>query len=136
MKLTDTQLVLLSSAAQRHDGAVELGPKLKGSVSRKLLGRLLSEHLVEEIPAQGTLPGWRRDDDNGALALRITKRGLIAIGVDQGAEAGAAEACQQDNGAERQSGRAPRRLRPPANIRTRLGGSPPKMGVPSRSRRR
>jgi len=30
-KLTDTQLVLLSAAAQREDGAVEIGPKLKGN---------------------------------------------------------------------------------------------------------
>ena len=83
MKLTDTQLVLLSAAAQRQDGAVELGPKLKGSASQKLIGKLLSEHLVEEIPAQGSLPMWRRDEDKGALALRITERGLDAIGADQ-----------------------------------------------------
>jgi hypothetical protein len=31
MKLTDTQLVPLSAAAQREDGTVEIGPKLKGS---------------------------------------------------------------------------------------------------------
>src|SRR5260370_18208680 len=54
MKLTDTQLVLLSTAAQRQDGAIELGPKLKGSASRKVLGRLLSEQLIEEVPAQGS----------------------------------------------------------------------------------
>jgi Protein of unknown function (DUF3489) len=57
-------------------------PKLKGSAS-KVLGKLLSEHLIEEIPAQGSLPVWRRDDDKGALALRITDRGLAAIGADQ-----------------------------------------------------
>jgi hypothetical protein len=34
MKLTDTKLVLLSAAAQRQDGAIELGPKLKGNASR------------------------------------------------------------------------------------------------------
>jgi hypothetical protein len=33
MKLTDTQLVLLSAAAQRQDGAVERGSKLKGGAS-------------------------------------------------------------------------------------------------------
>ncbi len=56
MKPTDTQLVLLSAAAQRQDGAIELGPKLKGSPSRKVLGRLLRGHLIEEIPSQGSLP--------------------------------------------------------------------------------
>ena len=109
MKLTDTQLVLLSAASQRQDGAVELGSKHKGSASRKVLGKLLSEHLVEEIPAQGSLPVWRRDENNGALALRITERGLAAIGADQGAGAGAAEARQRDHGAKGQSGRASRR---------------------------
>jgi len=83
MKLTDTQLVLLSAAAQREDGAIEIGPKLKGSAAQKVLGKLLSEHLIEEIPAQGTLPVWRRDEDNGALALRMTEQGLAAIGADQ-----------------------------------------------------
>ncbi len=80
MKLTDTQLVLLSAAAQREDGTFEIGPKLKGSAAQKVLGKLLSEHLIEEIPAQGTLPVWRRDDSEGALALRITEHGLAAIG--------------------------------------------------------
>jgi Protein of unknown function (DUF3489) len=83
MKLTDTQLVLLSAAAQREDGAIETGPKLKGGAAQKLLSKLLSEHLIEEISAAGTLPVWRRDDNKGALALRITERGLAAIGADQ-----------------------------------------------------
>src|SRR5712671_3353220 len=47
MKLTDTQLVLLSAAAQREDSAVEIGGKLKGSAAQKVLSKLLSEHLVE-----------------------------------------------------------------------------------------
>ena len=109
MKLTDTQLVLLSAASQREDGAVEIGPKLKGSASRKVLGKLLSEHLIEEIPAQGSLPVWRRDEAKGPFALRITERGLAAIGAGQGAEAGAAEARQRDHGAKGQSGRSRRR---------------------------
>ena len=35
MKLTDTQLVLLSAASQREDGAVVLAPNLKGSASQQ-----------------------------------------------------------------------------------------------------
>src|SRR5260370_36892342 len=89
MKLTDTQLVLLSAAAQRQDGAIELGPKLKGNASRKVLGRLLSEGLIEEIPAQGSLPERRRGEDTGAVALRMTQRGLPAIGARQGPDAAA-----------------------------------------------
>ena len=42
--------------------------------------------LVEEVPARGALPVWRRDDDAGPLALRITSDGLAiaAIGVEAG----------------------------------------------------
>jgi hypothetical protein len=49
-----------------------------------VVGKLLSEGLVEEIQAGGSLPVWRRDDAHGPLALRITKRGFAAIGVDEG----------------------------------------------------
>ena len=43
MKLTDTQLVLLSAASQREDGAVVLAPNLKGSAAGKMVGKLLRE---------------------------------------------------------------------------------------------
>ncbi len=58
---------------------MNLAPKLKGGASQKVVGKLLSERLVEEIAAGGSLPVWRRDEDKGALALRITERGLAAI---------------------------------------------------------
>jgi hypothetical protein len=83
MKLTDTQLVLLSTASQREDGAIELAPNLKGAASHKVVHKLLSEGLVEEVSAGGLLPVWRRDDEKGALALRITSNGLAAIQVDE-----------------------------------------------------
>jgi len=44
-------------------------------------GKLLRDGLIEEISARGALPFWRRDEDKGALALRITRHGLAAIGV-------------------------------------------------------
>jgi Protein of unknown function (DUF3489) len=81
-KLTDTQLVLLSAAAQHPEGAIDLPSDLKGSAAKKVVGKLLREGLIEEIPARSTLPAWRRDDNQGALALCITKRGLAAIGVE------------------------------------------------------
>jgi hypothetical protein len=82
MKLTDTQLVLLSAASQREDGTVEVGSKLKGAAAGKMIGKLLRQHLIEEIPAQGGLPVWRRDEEKGARALRITADGRTAIGTD------------------------------------------------------
>jgi hypothetical protein len=84
MRLTDTQLVLLSAASRREGGAVILAPDLKGGAATKVVGSLLREKLVEEIPANGALPVWRRDEGAGTLALRITERGLTAIGVSGG----------------------------------------------------
>lgn len=82
MKLTDTQLVLLSAAAQRQDGAVVLAPTHKASAASKVVDSLLRHALIEEIAAGPSLPAWRRDDEAGPQALRITQCGLTAIGVD------------------------------------------------------
>ena len=35
--------------------------------------------MLEEIKASGSLPVWRRDNEDGAIALRITNAGLAAI---------------------------------------------------------
>jgi hypothetical protein len=83
MKLADTQLVLLSAASQREDGAIELAPSLRGAASHKVVHKLLSNGLIEEVAAGGVLPVWRRDEEKGALALRITSNGLAAIQVDE-----------------------------------------------------
>ena len=81
-KLSDAQLVLLSSAAQHPQGAIKLD--LKGAAAKKVAAKLLGEGLAEEVPSRDTLPEWRRDDGLGSLALCITKRGLAAIGVEAG----------------------------------------------------
>jgi Protein of unknown function (DUF3489) len=80
-KLTDTVLVLLSAAAQHPEGAVELASDRNGAAKRAV-GKLLRDGLIEEIPAHGALPVWRRDNDAGALALRITPHGRVAIGIE------------------------------------------------------
>jgi hypothetical protein len=84
MKLNDTQLVLLSAASQREDRGIELAPNLTGDAAQKLVHKLLIEGLIEEVRAAGSMPVWRRDDDEGPLALRITTPGLAAIQVDEG----------------------------------------------------
>jgi Protein of unknown function (DUF3489) len=83
MKLTDTQLLLLSAAAQREDGGIELAPNLKGGAAQNLVRKLLNEGLIEEVRATGSLPVWRRKADNRSLALHITKRGLAVIKVEE-----------------------------------------------------
>jgi hypothetical protein len=41
MKLTDTQLVILSAASQRQDCAIELAPNSKGGAAYKVVGNAL-----------------------------------------------------------------------------------------------
>jgi len=122
MKLTDTQLVLLSAASQREDHAVELPANLKGGAAHKVVGKLLTEGLLEEIQANGSLPVWRRDDDHGPFALRITKRALTAIQVEDAPDAVAAEAA-----GEKHAG--------PANTRVRKKASAAKPDRKTKSRK-
>ena len=75
-KLSDTQAVILSAAAQRDDGAVLPLPeslKIKGGAVDKVLGSLKAKGLIDH---QGT----PRGDD--PPPLRITRAGLQAIGVE------------------------------------------------------
>jgi Protein of unknown function (DUF3489) len=81
-KLTDTQLVTLSAASRREDRGIVLPPNLKGGAAQKFVAKLIDIGLVEEIRARGDLPVWRRDDEK-PMALRITKRGLKVIAVDE-----------------------------------------------------
>ena len=101
MRLTDTQLVLLSTASRREDRGIELSSNLKGAAARKVLDKLLTKGLIEELAARDSLPVWRRDEENRALALRITKHGLHAIQVDDtGSQPGAAEGTVTEQGAD------------------------------------
>jgi hypothetical protein len=88
VKLTDSQLVLLSAASQRDDGALERPSNLTGGTAGKVVAKLLTEGLIEEIQSRGSLPIWRRDED-GPRSLRISKKGLQAIGVEDEASGSA-----------------------------------------------
>ncbi len=87
MKLSDTQLMILSSASQRTDHAAVLPANLKGSAANKVVSKLLNEKLLQELRAKDDMPVWRRGDDNRPYSLRITKAGLKAIEVEDVAEA-------------------------------------------------
>jgi hypothetical protein len=86
VKLTDIQLRLLAAASQRNDRALERPSDLPGGAAGKVVAKLLTE----EIQSRGSSPAWRRDGDV-AHTLRITKRGLQAIRVDDEAIAAAAD---------------------------------------------
>jgi Protein of unknown function (DUF3489) len=87
MKLSDTQILILSSASQRTDHSAVLPANLKGGAAKKVVDRLLNEKLLQELRAKDDMPVWRRGDDNRSYSLRITKAGLRAIEVEDIAEA-------------------------------------------------
>src|ERR1700730_3076820 len=85
MTLSDTQLLILSAASQRTDHVATLPANLKGSAAKKVVDRLLKQKLLQELHAKDDMPVWRRGDDNRPYALRITKAGFKAIGVEDAA---------------------------------------------------
>ena len=86
-RLTDTQLVILSSASRRNDRGVDLPANVTDEAVGKGVHKLIRAGLLEEVRANGSLLAWRRDVEAGPMALRITKRGLEAIAVEDEAMA-------------------------------------------------
>jgi hypothetical protein len=97
-RLSDTQLTILSVAAQRADGnLLPLPGSLRGGAAGKVVGALLSRGLAREKiidstrtadPALNTV--WRNHEDGRGVLLLVTGAGLQAIGIEAGdAEVGA-----------------------------------------------
>ena len=89
-KLSDTQLVILSAAAQRDDrNVLPLPGSLRGGAAQKVIGALMKRGLIAETvtdqctkadPALNRI--WRNDKDGRAVLLHITDAGLAAIGIE------------------------------------------------------
>ena len=96
-KLTDTQLIILSKAAQRDDSAA-LGPDKMNKMTRAKVGVILVDRkLMREIRAKPGMPVWREDDDRRRFSLIITKAGRDAIGIGGHGEEFAALPVAADN---------------------------------------
>jgi len=83
-KLTDTQLIILSAAAQRDGGEALPLPKsikLQGGAINHVLNSLLNKSLLAEQPAGHDDTSWRESKDGQRLMLIITDAGRAAIGV-------------------------------------------------------
>ena len=83
-RLTDLQLVLLSSAAQRPDGMLLPPPetiRAKGKTLERSLTKMLGLGLIEECPAGAPDQAWRNDVDGRQIALRIAAAGRAALGL-------------------------------------------------------
>src|SRR5271166_2493180 len=80
LKLTDSQLIVLSKAAARDDGAA-LAPQGMGKAAAAKVGSsLVARKLMREIRAKPGMPVWREDHGNN-VSLVITRAGRDAIGV-------------------------------------------------------
>ena len=83
-KLSDTQLVILSAAAQRADHSLLPLPQsltVKGAALGKVIETLCKRKLAEESRTIDDAAEWRRDEDGRRLGLFITTVGLFALGV-------------------------------------------------------
>jgi len=100
-RLSDTQLIALSSASQREDGAVTLPDRIKGAAAVNLISSLVAKGLVCEMHAVGAMPVSRRDEEGRPFALLITGLGRASINA---AGAASANRNQEDEVAETQIG--------------------------------
>ncbi|MBV9065017.1 MAG: DUF3489 domain-containing protein [Methylobacteriaceae bacterium] len=81
-KLTDTQLIVLSSAAKHDDGLAARPANLNAAAAAKVASSLIAKGSARETRAKTDAPVWHENDD-GRFALKITKAGREAIGVDE-----------------------------------------------------
>jgi hypothetical protein len=96
IKLIDSQLVMMSKAAQREDRCLVAPPTLKSGAAEKVANKLIFSGLVKEIKAKAGTPVWCREAKTGqAYALKLTGEGAKAVAVDKGL---APEAAGDDDG--------------------------------------
>jgi hypothetical protein len=86
-KLSDLQLVLLATAAQRSDGSVLPPPERLGDQAtriRRAISPLLKRTLIEEIAVTDTTEIWR-EEDGAKIGLVITAAGRAIIADEKDA---------------------------------------------------
>jgi len=83
MKLSDTQLVILSAACARDDRLVlPLPERLKGNAAAKVIESLIAKSMIEEVDATLDAPLWRERDDGHRVTLVATDAALAALGIE------------------------------------------------------
>ena len=83
-KLSDTQTIILSRAAQNEDRiALPLPDSLRGGAAAKVVGAMLTKGFLEEVEADMRKgePVWRETGDGNGVTLVATDAGLDAIGI-------------------------------------------------------
>ncbi|MBD3788460.1 MAG: DUF3489 domain-containing protein, partial [Sphingomonadales bacterium] len=102
-KLSDTQAIILSAAAQREDRiALPLPESLRGGAAAKVVGAMLAKNFLQEVDAdlRKGEPVWRETGDGHGVTLIATDAGLAAIGIEpedaNTAPAGATDALTEE----------------------------------------
>jgi hypothetical protein len=73
-KLSDTQLIVLSSAAKHDEGLATRPANLNAAAAMKVASSLIDKGFGHEIRAKSDAPIWHENDD-GRFALKVTKAG-------------------------------------------------------------
>uniref|UniRef100_UPI00404883E6 DUF3489 domain-containing protein n=1 Tax=Yoonia sp. TaxID=2212373 RepID=UPI00404883E6 len=84
-KLSDTQALILSAAAQRPEHiALPLPESLRGGAAAKVVGAMLAKGLLQEVDAdlRKGEPMWRETGDGHGVTRGATDAGLAAIGIE------------------------------------------------------
>ena len=111
MKLSDTQLIILSSAAQRDDGLATSAREAEGGAAKAAVTKLLDQGLLKEVRVKRGEPHWRVDENERPIGLKLTA-GSAAIQVEDGG--GEAEAAPSPEGSKRPRSPAARAAASPA----------------------
>jgi hypothetical protein len=134
IKLTDTQLVMLSAAAQRDDRCLVAPAHVKGIAAQKTAGKLVAAGLVKEVKAKPGAPIWRRDvETEQTYALKLTAAGMKAIAVEDEDNAADTDESKSVAGGDNKASRRPSssRSRFPEQDETRSESNPRKRHEPA-----
>jgi len=83
-KLSDTQTIILSRAAQNEDRtAIPLPDSLRGGTATKVVNAMIAKGFLEEVEAdmRNGESVWRETGDGHGVTLVATNAGLAAIGI-------------------------------------------------------
>lgn len=80
-KLTNTQLMVLSKAAGRQDGAGNVHDDMMRPAAAKVGASLVARKLMREMRAKPGMPVWRVDSHGRRISLVITRVGRDAVEI-------------------------------------------------------
>ena len=84
-KITETQMLILSAAAQRPENiALPLPKELVGAAAKMTVTKMIERGWLQEVDAnlRRKEPLWRETGDGNGAMLVVTDAGLLAIGIE------------------------------------------------------